>query len=139
LTPQAGIGDDLPEEPGLLSGNPTFIVMVETGSRDPGTEICVIFSTVPVSKSRGIARALLDRHLVACVNMTPVRSWYRWKGEFCDDEEHLLIMKTRKENAEAAIRELKVLHPYEVPEIIVLPVTGGHQPYLAWVHEETQK
>ena len=54
------------------------------------------FSTVPAAKSREIARALLDRHLVACVNMTPVRSWYRWKGEFCDDKEHLLILKTRR-------------------------------------------
>ena len=69
-----------------------------------GPEICVIFSTVPASKSRDIARALLDRHLVACVNMTPVRSWYRWKGEFCDDGEHLLILKTRKELAETVIR-----------------------------------
>ena len=77
--------------------------MVENGNAGAGPEICVIFSTVPASKSRDIARALLDRHLVACVNMTPVRSWYRWKGEFCDDEEHLLILKTRKEMAEAVI------------------------------------
>ena len=112
--------------------------MVETGDRDPEPEICVIFSTVPVSKSGEIARALLDRHLVACVNMTPVRSWYRWKGEFCDDEEHLLILKTRKEKVEDVIRELRALHPYELPEIIVLPVTGGHLPYLAWEYQETQ-
>ncbi|MGB7789083.1 divalent-cation tolerance protein CutA [Methanoregula sp.] len=113
--------------------------MVETGSLEPVPEICVIFSTVPVLKSQEIARALLDRHLVACVNLMPVRSWYRWKGGFCDDEEHLLVLKTRKEMAETVIRELKALHPYEVPEIIVLPVTGGHLPYLAWVHEETQE
>jgi periplasmic divalent cation tolerance protein len=111
--------------------------MEEPGSGAAGPEICVIFSTVPVSKSREIARALLDQHIVACVNMTPVRSWYRWKGEFCDDEEHLLILKTRKDMAEMVIVELKALHPYEVPEIVVLPVTGGHLPYLAWVHDET--
>jgi periplasmic divalent cation tolerance protein len=113
--------------------------MVGKGRREQGPEICVIFSTVPAAKSREIARALLDRHLVACVNMTPVRSWYRWKGEFCDDEEHLLILKTRKELSGMVIAELKALHPYEVPEIIVLPVTGGHLPYLAWVHGETQE
>jgi periplasmic divalent cation tolerance protein len=129
----------LPEELHLSTGNPIFIVMEKTGNRGPGPEICVIFSTVPVSKSREIARALLGRHLVACVNMTTVRSWYRWKGEFCDDEEHLLILKTRKEMADEVVRELKSLHPYEVPEIIVLQVTGGHLPYLAWVHEETQE
>jgi periplasmic divalent cation tolerance protein len=112
--------------------------MVESKSPDPVQEICVIVSTVPPSRSAEIARALLDRHLVACVNMTPVRSWYRWKGEFCDDEEHLLIMKTRKENTEHVIRELRAMHPYEVPEIIALPVTAGHPPYLAWVHGETK-
>jgi periplasmic divalent cation tolerance protein len=112
--------------------------MEETGSRAPVPEICVIFSTVPVSKSWDIARGLLDRHIVACVNMVPVRSWYRWKGGFCDDEEHLLILKTRKGMAETVIRELKILHPYEIPEIITLPVIAGHLPYLAWVHGETQ-
>jgi len=98
----------------------------------------MIVSTVPPSASAVIARALLDRHLVACVNMTPVRSWYRWKGEFCDDEEHLLIMKTRMENSEKVIHELRALHPNEIPEIIVLPVTAGHIPYLAWVRGETR-
>ncbi len=112
--------------------------MVESESPDPVPEICVILSTVPPSRSAEIARALLDRHLVACVNITPVRSWYRWKGEFCDDEEHLLILKTRKEHTEMVIRELRALHPYEVPEIIAVPVTAGHPPYLAWVRGETQ-
>jgi periplasmic divalent cation tolerance protein len=112
--------------------------MEDRGNEVPGSEICVIFSTVPVTKSREIARVLLDQHIVACVNMTPVRSWYRWKGEFCDDEEHLLILKTRKDMADAVIVELKTLHPYEVPEIIVLPVTAGYPPYLAWVYGETK-
>ena len=112
--------------------------MVKSESPDPVQEICVIFSTVPPSVSAEIARALLDRHLVACVNVTTVRSWYRWKGEFCDDEEHLLILKTRKENTGMVIRELRALHPYEVPEIIAVPVTAGYPPYLAWVHGETQ-
>ncbi len=111
--------------------------MVEPESPDTVQGICVIFSTVPPSKSAEIARSLLDRHLVACVNMTPVRSWYRWEGEFCDDEEHLLIMKTRKENTQTVIRELRALHPYEVPEIIAVPVTAGYLPYLAWVTGET--
>lgn len=112
--------------------------MHEPEGGGPVPEICVIVSTVPVTASQEIARALLDRHLVACVNMTPVRSWYRWKGEFYDDEEHLLILKTRKDMADTVIRELRVLHPYEVPEILMLPVAGGHLPYLAWVYGETQ-
>lgn len=102
-------------------------------------EICVIYSTVPPSRSADLAKRLLEKNLVACVNITPVRSLYRWKGEACDDEEHLLIMKTRQSLAGKVIRALKAMHPYEVPEIIALSVTAGYLPYLAWVQEETQE
>ena len=111
----------------------------DTGTITAAPEICVILSTVPKAQSKEIARTLIDRHLVACVNMTPVRSWYSWKGEFCDDEEHLLIIKTQKVLAGEVIRAIRELHPYEVPEIIELPVTSGHLPYLAWVHQETRE
>ncbi|MDD5143416.1 divalent-cation tolerance protein CutA [Methanoregula sp.] len=104
-----------------------------------GAEICVIWSTVPPSRSEDLAQRLLEKNLVACVSILPVRSLYRWKGEACDDREHLLIMKTRRELADAVIRTLKGMHPYEVPEIIVLPVTAGHLPYLAWVKGETRE
>ena len=102
-----------------------------------GPEICVIWSTVPPALSAALAKSLLEKNLVACVNITPVRSLYRWKGESCDDEEHLLIIKTRRGLADAVIRALKAEHPYEVPEIIVLPVIAGHAPYLDWVYGET--
>jgi periplasmic divalent cation tolerance protein len=103
-----------------------------------GEEICVIWSTVPPALSGTIATGLLEKELAACVNITPVRSLYRWKGECCDDEEHLLIIKTRRGLADAAIAALRAVHPYEVPEIIVLPVIAGHPPYLAWVYGETK-
>jgi periplasmic divalent cation tolerance protein len=102
-----------------------------------GQEICVIVSTVPPALSAVLAKRLLIKNLIACANIAPVRSLYRWKGELCDDGEHLLVMKTRRELAGAAVRALRAMHPYEVPEIIVLPVTGGHPPYLAWVFQET--
>lgn len=103
-----------------------------------GQEICVICSTVPPSRSADLAQRLLEKNLVACVTIAPVRSLYRWKGEFCDDKEHLLIIKTRQSLADNVIRALKTMHPYEVPEIITLPVISGHLPYLEWVHQETQ-
>src|SRR5512136_1959750 len=102
-----------------------------------GLEICVICSTAPPARSEALVKSLLDKNLVACVNIIPVRSLYRWKGESCDDEEHLLFIKTRRGLADAVIRALKAEHPYEVPEIIVLPVITGHAPYLDWVYEET--
>jgi periplasmic divalent cation tolerance protein len=101
-------------------------------------EICVIYSTAPPSHAAGLARGLIEKNIVACVNITPVRSLYRWKGELCDDEEHLLIIKTRRELADTVIAAIKAEHPYEVPEIIVLPVIAGHAPYLDWVYGETR-
>ena len=101
-------------------------------------EITVIFSTAPSDKSAPLAKMLIEKHLVACVNILPVRSYYRWKEEFCDEDEHLLIIKTRREKAGEVIAEIKTHHPYELPEIIALPVVDGYFPYLEWVHEETQ-
>lgn len=112
---------------------------METNNRDGGEEICVIQSTVPPSRSVELARRLIDKNLAACVNITAVRSLYRWKEVTCDEEEHLLVMKTRRSLAPKVIRALKAMHPYEVPEIIVLPVLASHQPYIDWVCEETRE
>jgi periplasmic divalent cation tolerance protein len=103
-----------------------------------GPEICVIYSTAPPAQSEALAKSLLEKDLAACVNIMPVRSLYRWKGEFCDEKEHLLIIKTRRGLADSVIRALKAEHPSEVPEIIVLPVIAGHPPYLDWVYQETK-
>jgi periplasmic divalent cation tolerance protein len=112
---------------------------MEKMSSGCGQEICVIYSTVPPSRSTDLAQRLLEKKAVACVNIMPVRSLYRWNGESCDDEEHLLIIKTRKDLAGTVIRALREMHPYEVPEIIVLPVISGYPPYLEWVHGETKR
>lgn len=100
-------------------------------------EICVIFSTAPPEDAARMARALVDLHLAACVNVVNVSSYYEWNGKFCADNEHLLIAKTKKEKADEVIRAIRDLHPYEVPEIIALPVIAGHGPYLDWVHGQT--
>ena len=101
-------------------------------------DIIVVFSTAPSDKSELLARMLVRKRAVACVNVVPVRSYYRWKGEFCDEQEHLLIAKTTKEKAGEVIAALKSLHPYEMPEIIALPVIDGYLPYLEWVTQETR-
>jgi periplasmic divalent cation tolerance protein len=101
-------------------------------------EIIVVFSTAPSDTSESLAKMLIDQRLVACVNVVPVRSYYRWKGEFCDEQEHLLIAKTTREKAGEVIAAIKSQHPYEIPEIIALPITDGYLPYLEWVRRETQ-
>ncbi len=100
--------------------------------------IVVILSTTAMEQAPVIAQKLVADRLVACVNIMPVRSIYRWQEKTCDDEEQLLIMKTTEKNAETVIAAVKNLHSYNVPEIIVLPVTRGYPPYLEWVARETE-
>lgn len=102
------------------------------------SDLVVIFCTIPAAESEAMARALVDGRLVACVNVVPVHSYYRWNGEFCSEPEHLLIAKTKKTMAESVITTIKSLHSYDVPEIIAVPVIAGYAPYLAWVQEETR-
>ncbi len=86
-----------------------------------------------------LAGLLIERRLAACVNiLAPCRSVYRWKGAVQRDEEHPLLVKTSADRyalLEAAIRDA---HPYELPEIIAVPVERGLPAYLAWVEAETK-
>ena len=99
--------------------------------------IILVLSTVPESESSRIAETLVSESLVACVNAMPVRSCYRWKGEICRDREELLVMKTRESLFPRVMERLRGLHPYEVPEILAVPVWGGFAGYIEWVLGET--
>ncbi len=103
--------------------------------------VAVVFSTFPsADKAAEVGRALVAEQLAACVNLVPsVRSIYRWQGELQDDTETLAIIKTTDERLAALTARLIALHPYELPEVIALPVTGGSAPYLAWVASETTR
>ncbi len=100
----------------------------------------VVFSTFPgPDQAAEVARALVSEQLAACVNLVPaVRSIYRWQGELQDEAETLAIVKTTAERLDALTARLIALHPYEVPEVVALPVTGGSAPYLAWVAGEVR-
>ncbi len=95
----------------------------------------VIISTFPsADKAAEIARILVDERLAACVNLVPaVRSIYRWQDAVQDDAEALALIKTTEDREPALMARLRELHPYEVPEMIVLPIARGHAPYLAWL------
>jgi periplasmic divalent cation tolerance protein len=81
-----------------------------------------------------IARSLVEKGLAACVNVVPgVVSFYRWKDGIERDQEWLLVIKTRGERFEALKTALVAEHPYEVPELVALPIAAGHQPYLDWL------
>ena len=80
----------------------------------------------------------MDHRLAACVNVVPgIRSIYRWEGKTEDDEEVLLIAKTTAEKVEDLTIRVKEVHPYSVPEIIVVPVVAGSDAYLRWVRKES--
>jgi periplasmic divalent cation tolerance protein len=101
------------------------------------SERVVAFSTVGKAEdAERIARALVEWRLAACVNVVPgLVSIYRWKGAVQRDGEVLLVIKTRTERLEALREALAALHPYEIPELLALPVEAGHPPYLAWLDE----
>ena len=102
--------------------------------------VVVAFSTFPSpEKAAEVAQTLVREGLVACVNLVgPIRSIYSWKGELCDDAETLAIVKTTRERFEDMRARLVALHPYEVAEVIALPVEAGHLPYLSWVAAQTK-
>src|SRR3954462_11478202 len=86
-----------------------------------------------------LADMLVEKKLAACVNiLAPCRSVYRWKGAVQHDEEHPLLIKTTAERYAALEQALRAGHPYELPEIIAVPVETGLAAYLGWVAGETQ-
>jgi len=109
-----------------------------TGTHPPDEVIIILSNTDSAESAARMARELVGRKLVACVNVVPgVRSFYRWKGEIVEDGEHLMVMKTRRAMFEQVRVTLRELHPYELPEIIALPLAEGDTDYLDWVREGT--
>lgn len=83
-----------------------------------------------------LARSLLERRLVACVNIVPgARSLYRWKGRLEDEREVVLIMKTRADRFEFLAAAVDALHPYEEPELIALGIEKGSEGYLRFIED----
>jgi periplasmic divalent cation tolerance protein len=97
-------------------------------------KILVISTCAAEADAERLARALLDARLAACVNVVPgVRSFYRWKGEIESEAEFMLIIKTSRDLFPALLAEIEKLHPYEVPELLALPVLAGAENYLSWL------
>jgi periplasmic divalent cation tolerance protein len=107
----------------------------------PETDICAVLATAPDEEvAAALARTLVEERLAACVNLIPrVRSIYRWEGEIQDDSEVVLLIKSQRKRSEALAARIKDLHPYELPEVLVLPVSGGSARYLDWIETETRE
>jgi periplasmic divalent cation tolerance protein len=103
-------------------------------------ETLLVITNLPDRASaETLARALVERRAAACVNLlAPCTSVYRWKGRVETTEEHPLFAKTTRDRYPVLERVVRELHPYELPEIIAVPLGGGLPAYLDWVAAETR-
>ena len=103
-------------------------------------DFVVVFVTVPNAElAASLAKTLVAEKLVACVSILPgLRSIYAWEGKVCDEPELLCLLKTRRTLFSSLRERVTALHPYQVPEIIALPLVDGNAPYLAWLRDETR-
>jgi len=104
------------------------------------TDALLVFTTLPsADKAAELGKVLVEERLAACANLIPaVRSIYRWQGKLQDENEVLMLLKTRAENLERLKLRILELHPYEVPEVLAVPVEAGYQAYLEWLAGETK-
>lgn len=97
----------------------------------------VLVTCGTLEEARKIARAVVEKHLAACVNIVTyaVESFYMWEGKLENGSEYLLIMKTSEGRVEELEKEVKGMHSYDTPEFVVLPIVAGSEEYLKWVGE----
>jgi len=99
--------------------------------------IQVFTTTDKREEAERIAKAIVERRLAGCVQILgPIRSTYWWKGKLETAEEWLLFIKSSEDLYERLERAIKELHPYEVPEIIAMPIVAGSEDYLGWLRGE---
>jgi periplasmic divalent cation tolerance protein len=100
---------------------------------------CIVLTTAGSQvEARKIAHALVERRLAACVNIVPrIESVYRWQDKVESAEEWLLLIKTRAQVFERVREAIKELHPYELPECIMLEIAAGDKAYLDWLAKST--
>lgn len=104
-------------------------------------EFILVLTSVPDEKTaQRIAARVLEEKLAACVTISgAARSLYWWKGKMARETEHILFMKTKTSLFSELEEKVREVHPYEVPEIIALPVQNGSANYLDWIRKETKK
>lgn len=94
----------------------------------------VLVTTPDVGVAEELVRRLVEEGVVACGNILPgITSIYRWKGAVERATEALVVFKTTAAGAARVVERVPEVHPYEVPEVLVLPVDAGHGPYLEWI------
>jgi periplasmic divalent cation tolerance protein len=99
---------------------------------------CMVITTAPErEEAEKLAQGILENRLAACVQLSDIRSFFFWDGQIQNDDEVSLIIKTTTKRYAALESYIREYHPYDVPEIIQLPITGGSSEYLAWLDATT--
>jgi periplasmic divalent cation tolerance protein len=126
----------------VTNGRPvpaTAGTFIESEARDRAMACVLLYVTAgDAEEAVEIGRVLVEERLVACANVIPgVRSIYRWQGAVRDEGEAVLFAKTEETRAEAATARIKALHSYDLPCVVVWPLTGGNADFLEWIENET--
>jgi periplasmic divalent cation tolerance protein len=100
--------------------------------------IIVTTTTDTQDRARDMARILVAEKLAACIEIHAIDSIYPWKGQVCETQEWVLVMKTRADLYKPLEGRILALHTYELPQIIAMPISDGSPGYLDWVRQETQ-
>ena len=103
-------------------------------------DIRIVLVSIPREEANKLARALVEERLAACVNVVPkTESWFWWDGKVEHDNEGILIIKTTQQRF-AALRSYVVAnHPYDLPEVVALPLSDGLSDYIKWIKAETER
>lgn len=103
-------------------------------------ELVVLITAGSQDEADRLADALVAEKLAACVNLVPgITSVYRWEGKVQRDQEWLLVAKSHRDTLDQLVTRVQVLHSYDLPEVIALPLVGGSQAYLSWIDGEVLK
>ena len=105
---------------------------------DPNAVRVILVTHPDADGARGLARNLIEGRMAACVNLIPgLTSVYRWEGEIQEDNEVLMVIKTAEHRIGPLKHKISKAHPYDNPEILILPTDGGSRKYLDWIVSET--
>jgi periplasmic divalent cation tolerance protein len=101
----------------------------------------LVLTTLPAdSEPRAFARTLVEQRLAACVNILPeMQSVYRWQGKIEEEAEQQVVIKTTRSRLVPLWDRVQALHPYDVPEFLVLPIVDGNDVYLRWIADSTKE
>ena len=113
--------------------------MTANGDMNQATPYCIVLTTTAnEEQAETLARQIVEARLGACVQIQPIKSFYRWQGALCAEPEWQLSIKTRQARFAALAQFISAHHPYDTPEIVQIPITAGSDDYLRWIDDGTQ-